>query len=49
MVMKVPILHNLSSRTSSKKIVIKEDYMLRRLKHPNILRSRFVLGFVPDS
>uniref|UniRef100_A0A915DHQ8 dual-specificity kinase n=1 Tax=Ditylenchus dipsaci TaxID=166011 RepID=A0A915DHQ8_9BILA len=39
-VMKIPILHNNSCRVSAKMIVMKEDYMLRLLEHPNILKSR---------
>lgn len=38
--MKVPIIHNHSCRLSAKKIVTKEDYMLRLLNHSNILKSR---------
>ncbi|KAI1727572.1 protein tyrosine kinase domain-containing protein [Ditylenchus destructor] len=40
LVMKIPILHKNSCRLSAKKMVQKEDYMLRLLVHPNILRSR---------
>ncbi|KAI6186167.1 Protein kinase domain-containing protein [Aphelenchoides besseyi] len=40
LVMKEPIIHNSHSGFSAKKIVSREYYMLRLLKHPNILKTR---------
>lgn len=40
LVMKIPIKHKQLCCESVKRITIKEDYMLRLLRHPNIIRSR---------